>query len=355
LRKSLLVFLVYAVLTTASSARAAYFYSQTSFWNKPVPSGAETDPNSAAMISNLVADSNSSGTPIAVKAYSVPIFKAVATTPRVNVSLDPLYNGGSVELTNVPIPPSASPAAGTDAHMMIWDKTTGCEYDFWRASKDSAGQWSAGVANADLIGTSSGSVHQIGVGNFPDPPGAIPTRGSSFQLGGGLILPYDFERAATLGYFPHALIFSMDPQYVRTGPVYPSSKSDGDRTGSDGLIPEGAHLQIRPGVDVSTLTQDNGSPLTTWQLQLAKTLQKYGMYLGDRGGGITLYAMDPKSSRLAGLSSSYAYPWGGETYADVPKSFYANMRVLTLGTKETQHYNLTQPPAICDSTFTPVP
>ncbi len=306
---------------------SAFFYSASSFWNLPIPSTATIDPNSSAMVQSLLGSANSSaGTPIAVKSYSVAAYYADANTPRTTVSFTTNYNGGATKFLNVPIPANAVPANGTDAHMLIIDKSTNCEYDFWKAAKSSTGAWSAGVANA-LLKTETGT--------FIKP--AIPTRGSSFALGGGLILPS--EMAA--GVINHALVFSMDAQYVKGGgPVLPSYTSDGQSTAA-GTIPEGARVRLNPALDLNSLG------LNSWQKIIAKAMQTYGMYLGDRGGGLTLYALDPKSD----IFSNITYPWGDVTYAYMPPSLYGNMQVMTLGPQQSQSYSIVQPPAVCGSTL----
>jgi len=87
--------------------------------------------------------------------------------------------------------------------------------------------------------------------------------------------------------------------------------------------------------------------LTAWQKVIARAMQVYGLYLGDRGGGLTLYALDPKST----YQTNNSYPWGDVTYAYMPPSLYSHMQVLTLGAQQSQSYQIVQPPSVCGSTL----
>ena len=54
-------------------------------------------------------------------------------------------------------------------------------------------------------------------------------------------------------------------------------------------IPEGALIQLNPDLDLDALG------LTDFEYTIAVALQKYGMYLGDDGGGLELEAVNPLS------------------------------------------------------------
>jgi hypothetical protein len=152
-------------------------------------------------------------------------------------------------------------------------------------------------------------------------PRGISARGSGFGLGAGLITAADIAA----GSINHALIFSY-PSTKAGGPVSPATESDG-RTTTAGAIPEGARLQLDPNLDLNSLG------LTPWQKMVAHALQRYGMILGDTGGGVSLYAQNPQSTQTA-------YPWGEESYAYLPSSLTSKMRVLSMPAQSTPTLDL---------------
>ncbi len=274
-------------------------YSPTSSWNAPVPGSASVDVNSATMLRTVVAAAQAQGFVIAVKEWSRPLHYTDSTTSRHTVSLTAPWAPAST-MSGVPIPANAAPDPAGDGHMVVIDRSTGCEYDFWQAVHNADGSWSASWANA----TST-----TGPGWYPH---GLSATGSGAAGAAGLIRPEELRE----GEIKHALFFAY-PDTRAGGPVLPATEADGRNTGS-GAIPEGARLQIDPGVDLSTLG------LNPYEMIIARALQRYGMILGDTGGGVGLVAQNP-------LSTAVPYPWGEQTYVDLPQSLLAHMRVLTLG------------------------
>lgn len=284
------------------------FYSSSSPWNTPIASGAAIDPNSSAMVNTLVAAGNSQGFLVTWRSWSVPIYYANSTTPKTSVSLTASWAPANT-MAGVPIPSNAAPDPSGDGHMMIVDSSTGCEYDFWKARKNTDGTWAADWGNTTY--TTNNGIYAYG----------LSARGSGFALGAGLILPNEMNA----GQINHALVFSF-PSTKSGGPVPSATESDG-QTSSTGAIPEGARLQLDPSLDLSTLG------LTPWQLTIARVLQTHGMILGDTGGGVSLYAQNPQST-------SMSYPWPNDTYNYLPTSLLSRMRVLTIGSQFSPTYKL---------------
>jgi hypothetical protein len=285
-------------------------YSSGSPFNTPVPANPQIDPNSSGMISRL---SQASGSVIAVKGYSVPVFYADNMTPRYDVQLTASWRSADY-LTGVPIPANAAAASGTDAHMVVVNLSTGCEYDFYKTAKTASG-WQAGWANAQPV-TSPGVY-----------PKGLSTRGSGFGLLAGLIQPAELQNAdGTVGHIPHALIFSS-PFVKEGGPVLPATESDGHDTAAN-AIPEGARVQLNPAFDESTLAKG-------YERAIARALKEYGAYLGDVSGSpVDFYAADPK-----GFSSNpYGAIWGDQTYVSLPMTLISNLRVLQLPAQYPSSY-----------------
>lgn len=277
----------------------APWYSSGSPFNQAIPADAGIDPASPAMVQALVAGAGG-GFAISAKQWTPPVYYADAQTPRVAVSITMGWFPAR-SLIGVPMPADATPDATSDGHLMVIDRSTGCEYDFWQAQRHADGSWSASTANA---------IPMSGTGVYS---GGWATTAAGFALGLGKIRPE--EMAA--GEIRHALVFGF-PTTKAGGPVWPATSSDG-RSSSPGAIPEGARLQLDPSLDLDSLG------LTAWQKTIARALQRYGMILGDTGGTVGLSAVN--ASNLG----TDAYPWGNVSYAYLPTSLLSHFRVLTLG------------------------
>jgi hypothetical protein len=294
-----------AVLLPVAAASAAHragfvrWYSSDSPFNQRIASGAAVDPGSAAMVDRLVSGAPG-GFAIGAKQWTVPVWYAGSTTPRVTVKLTASW-APARKLVGVPIPGKAKPDPAGDHHMTIIDRSTGCEYDFWQAVHNTDGSWSASWGNATL---------STGTGVYA---GGWATTAAGFANGLGKIRPE--ELAA--GSINHALVFGF-PYTKEGGPVLPATSSDGHSTAS-GAIPEGARLQLDPSLDLASLG------LNAWQATIARALQKFGMILGDTGGTVGLSAVNAISF------PGTPYPWGDVSYAYLPTSLLQHMRVLKLG------------------------
>jgi hypothetical protein len=261
-------------------------YSTSSPFNQKIPTSAAVDPNSDAYIAKFALVGSLL---LNLRQYSTTVFMADAQTPRYDV---PLYCGeyweiGINKLRDVPIPTWAEPtqddpneappqgcgeASGQDNNMVVLDLETRCEYDFWQMRIED-GRWVASFGNA--ISLDSNGVY----------PNGMSTRGSGLAFLGGHIWPDELQN----GQINHALVFAY-PHTRAGGPVAPATDSDGEAKASDAL-PEGARLQLDPGLDLDALG------LTGAEKTVAQALQEYGMYLVDNGGenGIGLYLIDPRS------------------------------------------------------------
>jgi hypothetical protein len=284
----------------ARAVRARRLYSATSPFNRPIPPGAAVDPNSDAMIQQLVAEVNAKGWAIATKKFTPPIFYATARTPRYRVRLThPTQPGRYWE--GVPIPNGAFASPDSDALMTVIDGRTSCEYDFGRPHRAPDGTWSAYWLNATY--TSGNGVYAYD----------MAVRASGFATAAGLILP----RELRAGVIPHALVFTMTNGKAG-GPVRPATQSDG-RSAAPGAIPQGARLQLDPSLDLDSLG------LAPWQKTIARALQQYGMYLADTGGAVAIFAQH------SGSTGGYVYPWGDVDYGYLPPTLARHMRVLRVG------------------------
>ncbi len=276
-------------------------YAPTSPFNTPIPANASVDPNSSLYIAGLRQVANQRGLTISVQNWTVPAYQADAGTPRHDVQLTESWRAADWML-GVPIPAGAAPDPEEDGHMTVLDRATGCEFDLYRARHE-GGRWTAGWANT-VLSTGSGVY-----------PYAYSMRGSGFANLAGLIWPEELR----LGDIRHALMFSY-PYTSALGAVAPATESDGQSTRSDAL-PEGARLQLDPSLDLDSL------PLQPNERTIARALQRYGMYLGDTGNGINLYAVHPQSYP----SNPYVGLLPAEAYPRLPNIPIDRFRVIELG------------------------
>jgi hypothetical protein len=98
---------------------------------------------------------------------------------------------------------------------------------------------------------------------------------------------------------------------VGNGRVSPARNDDGDNPDARALR-EGTLLQLDPRIRVGRL------PIPDWQKTIARALQRYGMYLVDEGGTLSIGAENPINRGdlwadvgLMGDAASFSasFPW----------------------------------------------
>jgi hypothetical protein len=206
--------------------------------------------------------------------YSTPIYRVARSTRRVPVTVhtDPHKRGFiGVAAAGVPIPPGATPAAGTDGHMTIYQPSTDTLWEFWRAVRQPDG-WHASWGGA--IRHVSRSPGYYSPNAWPDlPKGEGWNWGStatSLPVAGGTVTTQELRK----GHIPHALAMAV-PLPCKDVFSWPAQRDDGVSTASD-CLPEGARLRLDPAVDVDAL---NLHPVAR---TLARAAQEYGIIVRDQ-------------------------------------------------------------------------
>jgi hypothetical protein len=261
----------------------ARFFGSSAVWNQPLPADAPLDPLSPTLVDDLTgqvqAGYDKSFPPtINTTSYSTPVYTVPAGQKRVPVRLTRGQNYGQslqkVLDEGVPIPDGARPAAGGDAHIVVWQPATDTMWELWTA-KQVGGRWQAGWGGRmEHVSRSRGY--------FSDPWGIQPgATASSLPLAGGLITLRDLRR----GEIDHALAMAVPSS--RSGVwALPAQRTDGNARRPD-AIPQGARFRLDPTVDVDAL----GLPPFT--AMLARAAQRYGIFVRDTSAVVTLYAEDP--------------------------------------------------------------
>ena len=251
-------------------------YSKTSIWNTPIGPAPKYDPYSQEMVANLVL-ANDGQIITAGDDYNYPVYFVDASTPRwdipctINSCVVHSLEGGikTDMLEDVPIPLDAQPSADSDARMIIIDKETYTEYDFWRAQHLDTGWTTGGGAAYNILWNGT--------------PVISSSRGSGIPSYAGLLRPWEIRQ----GRIEHALAFGYtEPAEDKC--VFPASRTDGDSSIYFAL-PEGARLQLDPSLtnaDFDQMGLDQTAKI------IARALQEYGMILVDHSGSFKIYVED---------------------------------------------------------------
>jgi hypothetical protein len=272
----------------ARPAAPAPLFSPRSVWNRRVDGSAPVDPDSATMVEALgrevaAEEAAEVGPWISTGSYSVPVYTVGRKQPKTRVRLVSPYREPALQAAfrAVPLPEGARPAAGSDAHLVVWQPATGRLWEFWQLRREGSG-WAASWG-----GAIRDALTDPGVYGARAWPGADPSWGASasaLSIAGGLIRLGDLEA----GRIDHALALSVPEP--RAG-VYAAPARRTDGTSADPLsLPEGAHLRLDPELDLAELSMP---PLTR---MLARAAQRYGIVVRDRSGEVTFYGEDPRAA-----------------------------------------------------------
>jgi len=248
--------------------RGVPFHRRSPF-NTPIGSDVRVDPRSRAMVGVLAGRGYATAQ---VYADTPPVYNANARTRRYRV--DCTYDEWGtcdLERMTVPIPRGARSSPGYDKNMVVIDWHAGRSYEFWQYRNDrSTASWGAVMP-----------LNGSGTGDASSDPGRYGAVGAGISRLAGVVRVHEIRA----GRIPHALVgptgFSC-----RSSRRFPAVKTDGWST-ADGCIPEGARVQLHPGVDCARLP---GIP--SWEVTVCRALQRYGWYnidngnVGEQGFGI---------------------------------------------------------------------
>jgi hypothetical protein len=269
----------------ADAARPRLF-SPTSVWNRSLPNDEPLDPASARVTktfrdivaANLKAQT---GPWIQTTDSSTPIYVVPADQPTTRVKLDAGAWATTLQaaLERVPIPPTARPAAGPDAHMTIWQPSSDRLWELFHAHHE-AGGW-----HADFGGAMMNVSESPGYYTHASWPGALPQWGASatsLPVIAGTMLVSELQA----GTIPHALGIAV-PFARAHAYSWPAQRTDG-LDAKPTAIPEGARFRLDPALDIDSLGL---APVTR---MMAKAVQRYGMIVRDQTAhAIAFYAEDP--------------------------------------------------------------
>jgi hypothetical protein len=305
-----------AATSGPGSTPGGNFFAPGAVWNQRLAKDAPVDPASAATVGALARMAKDSGSSVSIGDYAVPLYRVGADQRCVKVQFD----GDNAQLRDafaaVPLPSAALPAAGTDAHLALWQPATDTYWEFFRLRRDGDG-WHARYGGR-IVGMSKNPGHFTSVrgtgGQALEQPwwGATAT---SLPLVGGLVTFEDLAR----GRIDHALSFAV-PRVRRGVMAAPAQRSDG-RYGGGYTVPEGARFRIDPSVNLDALH------LSPFGLMLAKAAQRYGMIVRDGGSRVAIYAQSP----LPGEPNPYPALLGRDRPDEVLHDFpWSKLRLMRM-------------------------
>ncbi len=258
-------------------------FSDESPWNTPITIVSDTHPDSKKIIALAITEAKHIRL---AQIYTIPVWVINAdNTPHVKVRSDRIFDRWDKDKdgwsdVSVPITDTMWCEPTNDGHLCVIDpfKEIAWEFSRFRYSNDDKIPHCTTFNIWNLKGE--------GVGNPFEGSRwwARGGRGSGFPLIAGLIRPEEL----VVGEIRHALVFTF-PKNRRAkndASIFlpPASRSDGRYKGKQYPI-EGMQFQL----DQSLTEKDFDS----WGLNregkiVARTLQKYGMLLGDNGGAMSL-------------------------------------------------------------------
>lgn len=261
-------------------------FAADSFWNEPLDDGAEIDPMSRSLVSDMVSEIRRErrlgiGPWVASATASTPLYIVPREQPRVRVTLGDTGVAGAGALQRafaaVPIPAAAKPATGTDAHLTVWQPSTDTLWEFWKAAKHRDGWHAAwGGAMRDVADNPG----YYGPSAWPAATTNWGATASSLPLIGGVMLLSELRT----GRADHALAINI-PFPRRDEFSWPAQRTDGD--GPPDALPEGARLRLDPTLDLDQFR------LPRFTRIVAEAAQRYGMVVRDQTHHATsLFAED---------------------------------------------------------------
>lgn len=265
------------------------FFSDQSFWNQPIPSGAALYPSSPRWIEQM--GERWGNLYLNCEVFAIPVFEADSSTPRFRVKQRgprPGVAGPLLErerryrlhpefaASEVPIPECAFPDPEDDAHLAVVDWDSGLAWDMWRAQRCPDGSWESSTGmvysirgsgvwdRSDFVLSPGDSAHFHG-----------PSRASGVPAIAGLIL----EDEIRAGVIRHKLAFAGACGRLRF--AWPATWTDG--ANEEGPF-QGMVLQLDPSLDLGPFS------LSPAARTIARALQEYGAVAVDGARGNVIYA-----------------------------------------------------------------
>lgn len=276
---------------TKTPVQQRRFFSETSFWNQPIPENPEIDAQNDHYITLLKREYSGAFFRINLTSWTIPVYDVDDTTPRFvvkkyalseeekkqwNTKRDTYGHGEAFDKEPIPIPLEAQADPQGDAHCALIDWKNGIAWDMWGLFKNGDGSWTSKTGmKYSIDGDGIFSIKPFKIKNGESIHYFGPSRAAGVPATAGLIM----YNEVISGEINHKLACATRVNAYQEH-VYPAIWTDGFIIGG---IPEGAVIQLDPSLELSKFD------LTLEEIVLAKAMQKYGMVVSDIAGSNTLY------------------------------------------------------------------
>jgi len=246
-------------------------YTDTSYWNKPMPAGAPVDTNSAAYITYLV-NNNTDGNGNIIPdimfgghtgwGHPMVFVTDPSQGPLVTVNAQ-ITTGNFIDVTfRLPTwVTAASTLQGPDNEIGVVDLTTGQDIQMQDFSRDTAGNPQAVWINRYFL--SSNGINENATGGTTGNLGHRGIPGFTHAFTEAEIARGVLQRRMKMS--------SPDTTNVHYWPMISHEHA------TAGALPEGIVMRIKPSINVATKVGSSTSPVYT----LAKCCQDYGLIIAD--------------------------------------------------------------------------
>lgn len=292
-------------------------FSSTSFVHMELADDAAISTNSADYVNNLVKQiaDNFGVANVNITQFTPAIFIVSATQPTVRVrnwdrndpegyDFPPLQ----AKWEDVPLPDNFVAASGTDQEAVVYQPSTGKMWEFWKmqlvgtgsnvisSTGGSVGEWGARWGGRmDAVGLNPGYFLTENGGDWNTTAGyKYGTTATSLAFLGGILTIEEQER----GVINHAVGISLVNVLDYPNWSYPANRSDGV-TVSTNVLAEGMRLRFAANLDLDAID------MHTYARMIAKAVQKHGMFIWDKSGGVGFRAENVANKYPAGQNPYY--------------------------------------------------
>ena len=284
---------------------ADFPYDPGTLFNRPIRSGAPTDPRSAAVVSNLRRNVANTKVAASVGGEVSPIYRASASDPFYTVRV----GGSNVRFR---VPRNAQVGGGSDYPVVILNES---HPTFGRHVELRLWQGSINHSSRTISASGTGLFHynndgqRVGGRRASGLPFRGQGTGSALSIMAGMIRPEEIRR----GVIRHAIRFSYSNTDFGNGFRAPATKSD--QSGS-GPMQMGMRLQLDRSVNCANRVvpgRANTSKTTRFLRIVCRALQDYGMIVmdGTSPGFMLLYMEHNATARWNNvIGSTHAGSYG---------------------------------------------
>jgi hypothetical protein len=293
-------------------------FSSQSFFNEALPAAVPQAPESAQLVADfthqvqeyyghVVINTTEWSSPV----YTVPadeptttVIPHNATCPRPEGIFQPFAQAVSA----VPIPAGAQAAKGTDEDMIVWQPSSGHEWELWRAQVE-GGQWTACWGGELQDARTSAGVFSAPLG----------VSASGLSILAGQIHLEELQH----GQIEHALEVSL-PDTAADGFVWPANRTDGESHDAYAIL-EGTRFRLKASLNLASLHLDPTA------LAVATAVPRYGMIVSDTAGAVALQAQDPTPLMREGKPNPYGALLGASPYDVLDAIPWSELEVVSPG------------------------